>query len=153
MVLYLLLIFGLEVDLSPFKGKALNPQSGSWLETVLPHELLHANHANVSNPFSFATLLGLLGPDYRRSFNFFPPVGVHEGLAVYRESEHGIRDYSGRSNYTYFQNQFNVNLVSARIFNIVSSSFLLSTRNLKPSLYWWATFYYMVTRYLWKRCS
>lgn len=109
--------FRSEVDLSPFKGKALNPQSGSWLETVLLHELLHANHANVSNPFSFATLLGLLGPDYRRSFNFFPPVGVHEGLAVYHESEHGIRDYSGRSNYTYFQNQFNANLVGAHPWN------------------------------------
>ncbi len=105
--------FRSEVDLSPFKGKSLNPQSGSWLETVLPHELLHANHANVTNTFSVASFFGLLSPDFRRSFNLFPPLGVHEGLAVYHESEHGIRDYSGRSNYTYFQNQFNGNLMGA----------------------------------------
>ena len=105
--------FRSEVDLSPFKGKSLNPQSGSWLETVLPHELLHANHANVTNRFSVASFFGLLSPDFRRSFNLFPPLGVHEGLAVYHESEHGIRDYSGRSNYTYFQNQFNDNLMGA----------------------------------------
>ncbi len=110
--------FRSEVDISPFKGKALNPQSGSWLETVLPHELLHANHANVTNPFSIASAIGLLGPDFRRSFNLFPPLGVHEGLAVYHESEHGIREHSGRSNYTYFQNQFNANLAGPNTWNM-----------------------------------
>lgn len=110
--------FRSEVDISPFKGKALNPQSGSWLETVLPHELLHANHANVTNPFSLASVFGLLGPDYRRSFNLFPPLGVHEGLAVYHESENGIRENSGRSNYTYFQNQFNANLAGPNTWNM-----------------------------------
>jgi Tol biopolymer transport system component len=121
--------FRSEIDLSPFKGKSLNPQSGSWLETVLPHELIHANHANVTNPYSFATVLGLLGPDYRRSFNLFPPLGVHEGLAVYHESEHGIREHSGRSNYTFFQNQFNANLAGSNSWNmgqtLISSEYTL----------------------------
>ncbi|MBO6536952.1 MAG: hypothetical protein JJ966_12060 [Balneolaceae bacterium] len=102
--------FRSEVDLSPFKGKSLNPQSGLWLENVLPHELIHANHANVTNNFSVARAFGLLSPDIRRSFNMFPPLGVHEGLAVYHESEHGLRPNSGRANYTYFTNQFNANL-------------------------------------------
>lgn len=110
--------FRSEVDLSPFKGKSLNPQSGLWMETVLPHELLHANHANVTNKASIASAIGLLGPDLRRSFNMFPPLGVHEGLAVYHESEHGIREYSGRSNYTYFQNQFNANLAGPNTWNM-----------------------------------
>lgn len=103
--------FRSEVDLAPFKGKSLNPQSGLWLENVLPHELVHANHANVTNRFSLARAFGLLSPDIRRSFNMFPPLGVHEGLAVYHESEHGLRPQSGRANYTYFTNQFNTNLM------------------------------------------
>lgn len=110
--------FRSEVDLAPIKGKSLNPQSGLWMETVLPHELIHANHTNVTNPLSLATLFGLLGPDYRRSFNMFPPLGVHEGLAVYHESEHGIRDNSGRSNYTFFQNQLNANLAGPNTWNM-----------------------------------
>jgi len=110
--------FRSEVDLAPFKGKSLNPQSGSWLETVLPHELLHANHANVTNPYSLATAFGLMSPDFRRSFNFFPPVGVHEGLAVHHESEHGLHETSGRSNYTFFNNQFNANLVGPNTWNM-----------------------------------
>jgi hypothetical protein len=103
--------FRSEVDLAPFKGKSLNPQSGLWLENVLPHELVHANHANVTNRFSLARAFGWLSPDFRRSFNMFPPLGVHEGLAVYHESEHGLRPQSGRANYTYFTNQFNTNLM------------------------------------------
>ena len=49
--------FRSEVDLAPFKGKNINPQSGAWLEAVLPHELIHANHANLIEPFSFAAFL------------------------------------------------------------------------------------------------
>jgi hypothetical protein len=102
--------FRSEVDLAPFKGKSLNPKSGSWLETVLPHELVHANHANVIAPLSFPHLYSLFSPDYARSFNFFPPAGVHEGLAVHYESQHGISGLSGRSNYPYFTSQLSANL-------------------------------------------
>lgn len=104
--------FRSEVDLAPFKGKAINPASGSWLEMVLPHELLHANHGNVMNPFSIPGFVSLFSPDLARTYNFFPPVGVHEGLAVYHESENGLSSQSGRGNYTYFNNQFNANISS-----------------------------------------
>ncbi|MBO6794108.1 MAG: hypothetical protein JJ895_09360 [Balneolaceae bacterium] len=121
--------FRSEVDLAPFKGKSLNPQSGLWLETVLPHELVHANHTNVTNNFSLASAFGLLSPDIRRSFNMFPPLGVHEGLAVYHESEQGIRPQSGRSNYTYFTNQFNANLSGSNTWsmgqNLIISDYTL----------------------------
>ena len=102
--------FRSEVDLAPFKGKAINPASGSWMEAVLPHELLHANHGNVMNPISIPGFVSLFSPDLARTYNFFPPVGLHEGLAVYHESENGISENSGRGNYTYFNNQFNANI-------------------------------------------
>ncbi|MCG8374219.1 MAG: hypothetical protein MI700_11820 [Balneolales bacterium] len=100
--------FRSEVDLAPFKGKNINPQSGAWLEAVLPHELLHANHANLIKPFSFAAFLSAFSPDFGRSVNFFVPLGMHEGLAVYHESTGGaISEFSGRSNYTFYTNQYN----------------------------------------------
>lgn len=103
--------FRSEFDLAPFKGKAINPRSGDWMEAVLPHELLHATHANVNNPISIGGLFRLLSPDVARSINFFPAVGVHEGLAVYLESNKVHTD-GGRGNYTFFNNQFNSNLAS-----------------------------------------
>lgn len=104
--------FRSEVDIGPFKGKSINPQSGSWLETVLPHELVHANHGNVIKAFSIPGFFSLFSPDVGRMFNFFPPVGIHEGLAVYHESNQALSKQGGRNNYTYFNNQFNANLVS-----------------------------------------
>ncbi len=103
--------FRSEFDLATFKGKAINPRSGNWLEAVLPHELLHATHANVNNPISIGGVLRLFSPDVARSINFFPSVGVHEGLAVYLESNKVHAD-GGRGNYTFFNNQFNSNLAS-----------------------------------------
>ena len=103
--------FRSEFDLAPFKGKAINPRSGNWMEAVLPHELLHATHANVNNTFSIGGLFRLLSPDLARSINFFPAVGVHEGLAVYLESNKVHTD-GGRGNYRFFNNQFNSNLAS-----------------------------------------
>ncbi len=103
--------FRSEFDLAPFKGKAINPRSGNWMEAVLPHELLHATHANVNNPISIGGVLRLFSPDVARSINFFPSVGVHEGLAVYLESNKVHTD-GGRGNYTFFNNQFNSNLSS-----------------------------------------
>ena len=102
--------FRSEVDLAPFKGKSINPQSGSWLEAVLPHELVHANHMNNMATFSIPGLFYFVAPDIGRAFNSFPPLGMHEGLAVYYESTRGIHAESGRSNYSYFNNQFAANL-------------------------------------------
>lgn len=96
--------FRSEIELAPIKGKALNPQSGDWLESVLPHELVHAMHFNV-NPPALTRVLGLFSPDMRRSVHAAAPLGVLEGIAVEHES-HGSVSNSGRGNYPYFTNQF-----------------------------------------------
>jgi len=103
--------FRSEFDAAPFKGKSINPQSGDWLEAVLPHELLHATHGSVLVPWSIPAVYSIFSPDLARSFNFFPPVGVHEGLAVHHESEN-VAENGGRNNYTYFNNQYNARISS-----------------------------------------
>ena len=97
--------FRSEVELAPIRGKALNPQSGDWLESVLPHELVHALHFSV-NPPALTRVLGLFSPDLRRSVHAAAPLGLHEGTAVEYES-HGTIPNSGRGNYPYFTHQFN----------------------------------------------
>lgn len=104
--------FRSEFDAAPFKGKLINPRSGDWLEAVVPHELLHATHGSLVVPGSIPSVFGLLSPDFARSFNFFPPVGVHEGLAVVHESE-SVSENGGRKNYTYFNNQYNAKVSSS----------------------------------------
>lgn len=113
--------FRSEVDLTPFRSKSINPGSGSWLEAVLPHELLHANHANVIKPFSISGLLSVFSLDFGRTINLFPPLGVHEGLAVYQESQHGLHSFSGRAHYQYFNNQFAANLQSDTPWNMAQT--------------------------------
>jgi hypothetical protein len=103
--------FRSEFDAAPFKGKGINPRSGDWLEAVLPHELLHATHGSLVVPYSIPWLYGIFSPDFARSFNFFPQVGVHEGLAVLYESEN-VADNGGRKNYSFFNNQFNARVSS-----------------------------------------
>jgi len=97
--------FRSEVEIAPIRGKTLNPQSGDWLESVLPHELVHALHFSV-NPPSVTRFLGLFSPDLRRSVHGAVPLGLHEGIAVDYES-HGTIPNSGRGNYPYFAHQFN----------------------------------------------
>lgn len=103
--------FRSEFDAAPSKGKTLNPMSGDWFEAVLPHELLHATHGSVLVPWSIPAFYDLFSPDLARSFNFFPPVGVHEGLAVLHESDNVAED-GGRKNYAYFNNQYNARVSS-----------------------------------------
>lgn len=103
--------FRSEVELSPSIGKNMNPQSGSWLEYVVPHELVHILHFS-ANPRSLTRLLGLFSPDVRRSVHSAAPLGVFEGIAVYHES-HGSIPNSGRGNHPYFRNQFN-SLIESR---------------------------------------
>ena len=104
--------FRSEVELAPSIGKSMNPQSGDWLELVLPHELVHALHFNV-NPNSITRLLGLFSPDMRRSVHAAAPLGVFEGIAVEHES-HGSIPNSGRGNHPYFRNKFNAHLDTHR---------------------------------------
>ncbi len=97
--------FRSEVELAPIRGKVLNPQSGDWLESVMPHELVHALHLSV-NPPALTRAVGLFSPDMRRSVHAAAPLGILEGIAVEHES-HGTIPNSGRGNYPYFTNQFN----------------------------------------------
>lgn len=96
--------FRSEVEISPSIGKSMNPQTGSWLEHVVPHELVHVLHFS-GNPRSFTRFLGLFSPDVRRSVHSAAPLGVFEGIAVHYES-HGSIPNSGRGNHPYFRNQF-----------------------------------------------
>lgn len=114
--------FRSEVVLAPFTDKEMNPRSGDWLETVLPHELVHANHFNVQQPlgekkFSIPNLISVFSPDMARSFHAFAPVGVHEGLATHYESSY-VFPGGGRGNYTHFNNRFNVNFNSSDRWNM-----------------------------------
>ena len=114
--------FRSEIDLSALKGKGMNPQSGDWLETVLPHELVHATHFNVQQTWdekviSIPNFLSVFSPDIARTFHGFPPVGLHEGLAVYHETE-SVAPNGGRGNYTFNNNRFNSNFGSSGRWNM-----------------------------------
>lgn len=96
--------FRTEVEVPPMSGKAMNPRTGSWLELVLAHELVHALHMNV-RPKSLTSLIGLFSPDLRRSVHSAAPSGFFEGLAVWYET-HGISPGGGRGNYPWFTRRF-----------------------------------------------
>ena len=96
--------FRSEVEIAPFLGKSLSPRSGNWLESVVPHELVHALHFSVNTP-SIVRPLGLFSPDLRRSIHSAVGFGFIEGIAVEHES-HGVIESAGRGNYPYFNNQF-----------------------------------------------
>lgn len=98
--------FRSEIELVPFKGKSINPRSGTWLEAVTPHELVHAMHFNNLGSGGFTSFISLFSPDIARSIHGAVPLGVHEGLAVYYETEY-VQKQGGRGNYPYFTNQFN----------------------------------------------
>ena len=96
--------FRSEIELAPIKGKNMNPRSGDWLETVVPHELVHALHFNSKTP-SLTNLAGLFSPDIRRSIHSAAPFGILEGIAVEYESHNHVPG-AGRGNYPFFTNQF-----------------------------------------------
>lgn len=114
--------FRSEIDIAPQKGKGMNPQSGDWLEHVLSHELVHATHFNIQQPakgkkVSIPNIVSILSRDAARSFHGFPPVGLHEGLAVYYETE-AVAPMGGRGNYPFFTNRFNSNFGSSNRWNM-----------------------------------
>lgn len=97
--------FRSEIEIPPVKGKSMNPRSGSWLEFVAPHELVHALHYSHLDGI-WADFLNLVSPDVARSMHSAIPFGVHEGIATYYETT-GLLSGGGRGNYPYFLNQFN----------------------------------------------
>lgn len=98
--------FRSEIEIPPIKGKALNPQSGNWLEAVEPHELVHALHFSNTGGFGLGGLVNLFSPDLARSFHSAIPSGITEGLATYHETEF-VAPNGGRGNHPFFYNQFN----------------------------------------------
>lgn len=97
--------FRSEIEIPAIKGKAMNPQSGDWLETVAPHELVHAlNFSHLDG--IWATVINVFSPDLARSIHSAIPLGVLEGIATYHETKNVVSG-GGRGNYPYFYNQFN----------------------------------------------
>lgn len=119
--------FRSEIELSPGIGKNFNPQSGNWLEFVLPHELVHILHFS-ENPPAFTRAIGLFSPDLRRSVHAAAPLGVFEGIAVQHESHNTIPN-SGRGHHPYFRHQFRSMLTSD---NAWSMGQLLQTTDFTP---------------------
>jgi Tol biopolymer transport system component len=98
--------FRSEIDITPIRGKALNPETGGWLENVAPHELVHALQFSNLGGFGLGQIVNILSPDLARSMHGAPPSGIAEGLATYYESE-SVTPGGGRGNYPFFYNQFN----------------------------------------------
>lgn len=97
--------FRSEIDIPPIRGKALNPQTGGWLQNVVPHELVHALHFSNLGGVGLGRLVNIFSPDLARSLHGAAPAGIAEGLAVYYESEKLVPG-GGRGNYPFFINQF-----------------------------------------------
>ena len=98
--------FRSEIDIPPIQGKTLNPETGGWLQNVVPHELVHALQFNNMGGFGLGQLVNTFSPDLARSMHGASPSGIQEGLATYYESEF-IVPGGGRGNYPFFSNQFN----------------------------------------------
>ncbi len=96
--------FKQEIEIPYLKGRSLSPVHPSWMDTVLPHELVHAVHANVQRGFGFGAVLRPFAPDIVRAFNLFIPQGISEGIAVHYESRH--QPGAGRLNHGFFTMRF-----------------------------------------------
>ena len=97
--------FRIEVEIPRIKSKSMNPSDGNWLNTVMPHELVHALHLNVIPTFGVAGFIRPFSPDLARSMHLAAPLGMIEGIAVFHES-HRQYGLSGRGNHPYFTQQF-----------------------------------------------
>ncbi len=97
--------FRSEIELPPIKGKSLNPQTGDWLTNVGPHELVHALQFSNLGEYNIPRFVSLFSPDLARMFHGAIPMGMHEGIAVYHETEQ-VNAHGGRGQYPFFTNQF-----------------------------------------------
>jgi len=119
--------FRSEIELPPIKGKALNPQTGNWLENVGPHELVHALQFNNLGSYNIPKFVSLFSPDLARSFHAAIPFGMLEGIAVHHETKN-VSPHGGRGNFPVFTNQFNSTFKSdqrwsmGQLFQISSNS-------------------------------
>ncbi|GAA5522739.1 hypothetical protein LQ318_13360 [Aliifodinibius salicampi] len=105
--------FRSEIEFPPIKGKSLNPQTGGWLENVVPHELVHALQYSNLGSNNLPQFISLFSPDVARSFHGAIPSGINEGLAVYHETK-SVSAQGGRGNFPLFTNQFKATFKSNR---------------------------------------
>jgi len=103
--------FRSEIELPPIKGKSLNPQTGNWLTNVGPHELVHALQFSNLGDYNIPRFISLFSPDLARMFHSAIPMGMHEGIAVYHETER-VTAHGGRGQYPFFTNQFDATFSS-----------------------------------------
>ena len=102
--------FRQEIESVNLRGKTLSPRFHSWFETVAPHELMHAVHAESGDGFGVGWILRRLGRDLARSLNLSGPRGINEGAAVWFESR--LRPSAGRLNYSLFEMEFRAAMLS-----------------------------------------
>ena len=104
--------FKQEIEAVSIRGTALSPRHPSWLHTVVPHELVHAVHADVGRRFGLGSLVRIFAPDAARTLTLIAPPGISEGIAVFRES--GITPGAGRLNHSFFTMRFRAAMASKK---------------------------------------
>ncbi len=104
--------FRQEIEAVSIKGNRLSPRFRSWIETVAPHELVHAVHADYRNGFGVVGLTRWFAPDLARSLNLTIPAGIAEGAAVLFESS--LEPGAGRLNHSLFTMEFRAAMLSHR---------------------------------------
>ena len=104
--------FRQEVETAHIKASRLSAHHTSWMQAVLPHELVHAVQGEADGAFGLGTLVRRIAPDVARSMNLGLPPGLNEGVAVYYESN--VHPRAGRLNDARFQMQFYAAVLSER---------------------------------------
>ncbi len=104
--------FKQEIEITYIKGRALSPGHASWLETVMPHELVHSVQADLRKGFGVGSIIRPFFPDAARTLNLLVPPGISEGVAVYYESRH--KAGAGRLNHSFFTMRFRAAMMSAK---------------------------------------
>lgn len=104
--------FRQEIESPHIKGNRLGTRHHSWIESVAPHELVHAVHADANEELGIGRILRWFAPDAARIINLTLPSGLNEGVAVFFESQGTNK--SGRLNDARFQMQFRAAIRSQR---------------------------------------
>ncbi|MEX0821432.1 MAG: hypothetical protein WD021_04730 [Rhodothermales bacterium] len=107
----------IEIEGVPLRGNTLSPRFRDWHETVAPHELAHALHAESGRGVGVGWLLRYIGPDLARSLNLSAPRGINEGLAVWLESR--VRPGAGRLNHSMAGMEFRAAMDSSNPWSLV----------------------------------
>ncbi len=102
--------FRQEIETPSIKADELVARSSSWPALVAPHELVHAAQAEVDAGSGVGAGIRLFAPDLVRGLNLLGPVGLIEGVAVYRESE--IEPGAGRLHAPLFEMKMQAAMLS-----------------------------------------